>query len=344
MAAGRASVNVSSARQSLRFQRIALILATCLAVVYGLALIQCDCGLLGPIAAVQIVMPYNAFQYFLLIPVALMVGEIFFTGWRNSSLAIILGWSPSIKADALYLAIQSTVVLPALIAATTGGLFWHLRQLADAHSLKIGVIANPILQCAVIFVVGDFVSYWIHRWMHASPALWEAHKVHHSATELNLMIAFRFHPLEKTVLEFGNIFLALVLGATADTFVTFSFINMLLGQVQHTRADWTYGPLGKVLVSPMFHRFHHSVHREDHDMNFGARLVLWDMLFGTYSPKLITPQSIGVDDNTYVSRSLASEFFRPYYVWGRAAAQTCKRVWPLLSGRTGQAVAAEPSD
>ncbi len=83
-------------------------------------------------------------------------------------------------------------------------------------------------------------------------------------------------------------------------------------------------------------------------MNFGARLVLWDMLFGTYSPKLITPQSIGVDDNTYVSRSLADEFFRPYYVWGVSAAATCRRaarVVRRLAGRqpAGEAVAG-PSD
>jgi len=327
----------------------ALMVCLGLVAIYALALVQCSCGLIGPLAAVETVMPYWALQYFLLVPLALMVLEVPFTGWRNSSLAMILGWSPSIRTDALYLAIQSTAVLPALMAATTGGLFWHLRQLVDAHTLKLGlVIANPILQCAVIFVVGDFVSYWVHRWMHVSPALWEAHKVHHSATDLNLMIAFRFHPLEKTVLELGYMFSFLVLGATTDTFVTFSFINMLLGQIQHARVDWTYGPVGKVLVSPMFHRFHHSIHRADFDKNFASRLVIWDMLFGTYSAKRITPQSIGVDDNTYERGSLAAEFFRPYYVWCLSAVDTCRRAvataGALARRRPAKEIVAGPSD
>jgi len=54
----------------------------------------------------------------------------------------------------------------------------------------------------------------------------EPHKVHHSATELNLMIAFRFHPLEKTIWAFTNAGLFLVLGATFETFIAASFVNM----------------------------------------------------------------------------------------------------------------------
>jgi sterol desaturase/sphingolipid hydroxylase (fatty acid hydroxylase superfamily) len=30
------------------------------------------------------------------------------------------------------------------------------------------------------------------------------------------------------------------------------------------------------------HRVHHSVHRHEHDSNYGFSLSLWDRLFGTY--------------------------------------------------------------
>jgi sterol desaturase/sphingolipid hydroxylase (fatty acid hydroxylase superfamily) len=36
------------------------------------------------------------------------------------------------------------------------------------------------------------------------------------------------------------------------------------------------------LVTPDMHRIHHSVHRAEHDSNFGFSLSLWDRLFGTY--------------------------------------------------------------
>jgi len=279
---------------------------------YLLAVVKCECGLLSIDEALALVLPWWAFRYFILIPFVMMAVEALVVGWPNSSLAAILRWTPSIRGDAFYLAVRILFV-PLLTTVTTAGLYDHFDQLARLHSLQLGVIENPAVQLAVVFVVNDFASYWMHRLMHASPALWEAHKVHHSATDLNLMMCFRFHPLEWMMMAVVSTTTFLLLGATAETFVAFAFVHMLLGQVQHARVNWTYGLLGSVLVSPAFHRFHHSRHREDFDTNFGARLVIWDQLFGTYSARTIGPDEIGVDDNTYVGRPLLAEFFRPYF-------------------------------
>jgi sterol desaturase/sphingolipid hydroxylase (fatty acid hydroxylase superfamily) len=281
---------------------------------YLLAIVRCECGLMPIGDALSLVLPWSIVRYYFLIPLAMMAIELAAVGWRDSSLAVILRWSPSVRVDAFYLMIQMWLVMP-IIMATTGGLYWHAEELTKQYSLRLAVIEAPLVQGAIVFLVGDFVSYWVHRLMHKSAALWEAHKVHHSATDLNLMIAFRFHPLETTVLQFTSAAIFLLLGATLDTFVAFSFVHMLLGQIQHARVNWNYGLLGKVLVSPAFHRFHHSQHRQDFDHNFGARLVLWDWLFGTYSTRKLRPDEIGVDDNTYVDKSLLAEFFRPYYIF-----------------------------
>jgi sterol desaturase/sphingolipid hydroxylase (fatty acid hydroxylase superfamily) len=40
-----------------------------------------------------------------------------------------------------------------------------------------------------------------------------------------------------------------------------------------------------VLVTPDMHRVHHSVHREEHDSNYGFALSVWDRLFQTYRPQ-----------------------------------------------------------
>ena len=280
---------------------------------YLLAVINCQCGLLSLAEAREKMLPWSTLQYYFVVPLAMMAIELALVGWRESSLAAILRWTPSIRGDAFYLLIQMWLVAP-IVLATTGELYWHVDQLAKQHSLRLAVSDNPLVQGAIVFVVADFTSYWVHRASHLWPALWEAHKVHHSATDLNLMMAFRFHPLETTWLSLVSAGLFLLLGATFETFVVAAFINMLLGQIQHARIDWSYGPLGKILVSPAFHRFHHSRHRQDFDMNFGARLVVWDRLFGTYSPRTLRPDEIGVDGNTYVAQPLLSEFFRPYYV------------------------------
>jgi sterol desaturase/sphingolipid hydroxylase (fatty acid hydroxylase superfamily) len=55
--------------------------------------------------------------------------------------------------------------------------------------------------------------------------------------------------------------------------------------VHHANLPWSYGPLGYVLVSPLFHRLHHAIgyghEGRRHGCNFAVLFPLWDMLFGT---------------------------------------------------------------
>ena len=50
----------------------------------------------------------------------------------------------------------------------------------------------------------------------------------------------------------------------------------------HANLDWDWGPLRSFLVSPRFHRWHHTSEEEARDKNFAGLLPLWDILFGTY--------------------------------------------------------------
>ena len=43
--------------------------------------------------------------------------------------------------------------------------------------------------------------------------------------------------------------------------------------------------LRMVLVTPDMHRVHHSVHRAEHDSNYGFALSIWDRIFATYVPQ-----------------------------------------------------------
>ena len=40
-----------------------------------------------------------------------------------------------------------------------------------------------------------------------------------------------------------------------------------------------------IIVTPDMHRIHHSVHRREHDSNYGNTLSIWDRLFKTYIAK-----------------------------------------------------------
>lgn len=49
------------------------------------------------------------------------------------------------------------------------------------------------------FVVRDFIQWWVHRLLHMVPALWEFHKVHHSAEQMGFAAHLRFHWMENVV-------------------------------------------------------------------------------------------------------------------------------------------------
>ena len=93
-----------------RARRLSIAAGAIILAGYSLALIKCECGLLAPREALQAVLPWWAIRYFLLIPVVLMGVEALLVGWHNSSLAVILRWSPSVRVDAFYLAMQIWLV------------------------------------------------------------------------------------------------------------------------------------------------------------------------------------------------------------------------------------------
>jgi len=49
-----------------------------------------------------------------------------------------------------------------------------------------------------------------------------------------------------------------------------------VGTLQHANLRWTFGPLGRLIVSPAYHRLHHA--RDDQALNLGVVLTIWDVL------------------------------------------------------------------
>jgi len=69
-----------------------------------------------------------------------------------------------------------------------------------------------------LFVVKDFTLYWIHRFLHTVPLLWEFHKVHHSAKVLTPITFYRVHPIENILFGFG---FSLSIGVVIGLFIFF---------------------------------------------------------------------------------------------------------------------------
>jgi sterol desaturase/sphingolipid hydroxylase (fatty acid hydroxylase superfamily) len=171
----------------------------------------------------------------------------------------------------------------------------------DFATLRDGygpLAAQPIaLQIIEVFLIGDFLNYWEHRLRH-SPLVWRFHAVHHSPRELDWLSAKRVHPIDNLVPLFLRTTPILLSGFAALPVALYLAASGYWPIVCHANLNWTLGPFSRVVVSPVFHRWHHTKSAEGNDKNFGGLFPFWDMLFGTfYLPAGRTPKAFGLDDS-----------------------------------------------
>lgn len=174
------------------------------------------------------------------------------------------------------------IVLPLLAvgaAVDAGRMGWGLFNALDWPLWLEVVLAILILDLAI----------WAqHLVTHKVPVLWRFHRVHHADRDFDVTTALRFHPVEilgSMLLKIGLVYL---LGPAAMAVVLFEILLNGTAMFNHSNLAlplWADRILRLVLVTPDMHRVHHSIHRHEHDSNYGFALSVWDRLFRTYRPK-----------------------------------------------------------
>ena len=151
-------------------------------------------------------------------------------------------------------------------------------------------------QFAFAFVLGDFLLYWIHRWFHGR-TLWRFHAVHHSSEKLDWLSGVRAHPVNDVFANALLVFPFILLGFDPVAAASAGPLLGIFALLGHADVDWDWGPLRLVVVSPAYHRWHHSKAPEAIDKNFASFLPLWDILFGTlYLPRDRKPEDFGIHE------------------------------------------------
>lgn len=141
------------------------------------------------------------------------------------------------------------------------------------------------LEVALAILILDFAIWAQHLVTHKVPLLWRLHRVHHADTEIDVTTAIRFHPLEIALSMLLKIGLTYLLGPAALAIILFEILLNGTAMFNHANLRlplWLDSALRLVLVTPDMHRVHHSMHRAEHDSNYGFSLSIWDRLFGTY--------------------------------------------------------------
>lgn len=170
----------------------------------------------------------------------------------------------------------------------------------------------------------DMVTYWTHRAFHRFPLLWRFHAVHHSATTLRWSTTARVHPLNDLVNYVTALLPFAMLGFPIAMALKLLPFVMFYALMAHTQLRVDFGPLRSILVSPRFHRWHHTHSAEGGNMNFANVFSLWDRLFGTfYLPAGREPERFGLDDGgleeSYLAHLLYPFRKRPRAVAAEAA-------------------------
>jgi sterol desaturase/sphingolipid hydroxylase (fatty acid hydroxylase superfamily) len=176
------------------------------------------------------------------------------------------------------------------------------------------VAAQPAwLQALEIYLLIDFLDYWLHRLFHAG-AWWPFHAVHHSSEDLDWLSAVRVHPVNEAVNKIAPAVPMLFLGFDPTVTVGVTGFLTFYAIFLHADVDWDFGPLRSVIATPVFHRWHHSKDPQAIDKNFAGLLPLWDILFGTYyMPRDRMPCDFGVPEK--VPAGYFGQLWHPFSGW-----------------------------
>ena len=199
------------------------------------------------------------------------------------------------------------------VFAIARGVFFLVSLLAlerlSFYSLK-PVLGSFFL--IYVLVLSDLSVYWWHRMNHRVAFLWRFHQVHHLDRHLDFSSSLRFH--------FGEISLSYFYRSIVFLLFGFEVPEMLLYNIALTAGnlfihsninlgDRAQKLLGHVLVTPKFHRTHHSLYRTHTDSNYSSTWLGWDHLFGSHS---------GIHDTLEVGvpyqlqSSLKTDFLMPF--------------------------------
>lgn len=167
------------------------------------------------------------------------------------------------------------------------------------------------IQIALYLVLSDIMLYWLHRLFHGA-TLWKYHAVHHSSEELDWLSAARFHPIN---LFLGTVFVdvaLLLMGIPTTVLIVLGPFNIAMSAFVHANLNWALGPFKYVIVSPVFHRWHHTAADRGGGKNFASTFPVLDLMFGTYfMPKNELPGAYGVDDAAF-PRSFGEQLLYPF--------------------------------
>jgi sterol desaturase/sphingolipid hydroxylase (fatty acid hydroxylase superfamily) len=143
----------------------------------------------------------------------------------------------------------------------------------------------------LLFLADDFSYYWFHRTSHSVNYFWASHVVHHSSQHYNLAAALR-------QTWTGNLSGAFLFWAWMPLMGFHPIWVLFMQQISLIYQFWIHtewvnrlpAPIEFIFNTPSHHRVHHGSDLKYLDRNHGGVLIIWDRLFGTFTPEEDRPR------------------------------------------------------
>ena len=185
---------------------------------------------------------------------------------------------------------NAAVVAPLVTALTLAFVAVVRRELPWIVLPKIGTLPRWGA-IAVIVVAMDGCNWFVHLANHRVRVLWRFHELHHSQEDMSVLTVFRTHPLIH-VSYLLALMPGVVLLANGALSITVLVVYGGIVAFAHSNTRLSFGPLGRVFVSPNYHRIHHQLDGPQ-DVNLGFALTIWDQIF--HRAVFPNKDSVGID-------------------------------------------------
>ena len=139
---------------------------------------------------------------------------------------------------------------------------------------------------AACFVLDDLCYYLFHRAAHRVRWFWASHVVHHSSQHYNLSTALRQTWTGFLSLAFIFRLPLFLIGFPPAMVIFVGGVNLVYQFWIHTE---TIGRMPRwfeaVMNTPSHHRVHHATNPRYLDTNYAGVFIVWDRMFGTFTPE-----------------------------------------------------------
>jgi len=220
-------------------------------------------------------MPMDPLTYAIPVFVVLILAEICWSRRKAATSA----YETRDTAVSLAIGLGSTIA-----GAASAGLVAGL--LVSAHGLAPWNIGWAWWAWPLCFVLDDLAYYCFHRSAHRVRWFWASHVNHHSSQHYNLSTALRQSWTGFIALSFAFRLPLALAGFEPGMILVCGALGLIYQFWIHTEV---IGRMPRwfeaVMNTPSHHRVHHAVNPRYLDRNYAGTLIVWDRLFGTFTPE-----------------------------------------------------------